>query len=436
MSGSASRSWAQSRPVTASRRAPDVRGMWKRYANFLRTPAVMTVNWQDPHTSARGWLVINSERGGAAGGGTRMRAGMAGREVIYLAKAMELKFAISGPAIAGAKSGIDFDPTDPRKGEVLERWYRAIAPLLRERYGTGGDLNVDEVLDVLPTFCRLGLVHPQEGVVRGHLQPDDIGLRVIMDRMERGVEAPVNGALGVPRSAPTVADLITGFGVATAIRRFHERTGRGLEGARIKVEGFGNVGAACALYLARAGARIVAISDARHTLTDAEGLDADGVESLLARRERKLLPADDPRIRSGSDRTAFWEMPADVFVCAALSESLTAATLDRLEATGVRILACGANQPFREIKIGSTRIAQAADRRFAVLPDILSNLGMARTFSYLMEPAAEPRAEPIFASVERTITDALDEVLDRTGQRPNALLAATLGLALDRIGAA
>jgi glutamate dehydrogenase/leucine dehydrogenase len=65
-------------------------------------------------TGARAWLVINSLRGGAAGGGTRMRLGLDPREVIYLAKAMELKFSISGPPIGGAKTGIDFDPLDPR----------------------------------------------------------------------------------------------------------------------------------------------------------------------------------------------------------------------------------------------------------------------------------------------------------------------------------
>lgn len=425
-----------STPWTGSRSARSVTGMWKRYATFLRTPPELTIAWNDTKSGARAWLVINSGRGGAAGGGTRMRIGLSPREVTYLAKAMELKFSICGPAIAGAKTGIDFDPRSPLKASVLERWYRSIAPLLRDRYGTGGDLNVDEVLEVLPTFDRLGFLHPQEGVVRGHLNPDAEGLRVIMQRMEEGVEAPVGGDLGVADQPQTVADLITGFGVATAVRRFHEKTGRPLDGVRVKMEGFGNVGAACALYLARAGARIVAVSDARHTLVDPEGLDASGVEACFVGRVDKMLCEEDPRVRTGPDRTAFHEMPADVFVCAAISESLTAERLDHLEATGIRVIACGANQPFRESKIGSTRIAQSADRRFTVLPDILSNCGMARTFSYLMESDARPQAGPVFAEVERTIADTLDEVLDRNADRETALLAATLGLTLDRIGAA
>ena len=102
--------------------------MWKRYNAFLRKPPAVTVDWHDAETGARGWLVINSLNGGAAGGGTRMRVGVTPREVVYLAKAMELKFSLAGPSIGGAKAGIDFDPSDPRKPEVLERWYRAIAP--------------------------------------------------------------------------------------------------------------------------------------------------------------------------------------------------------------------------------------------------------------------------------------------------------------------
>jgi hypothetical protein len=137
--------------------------VWQRYAAFLRRPPLVALEWHDAETPARGWLVINSLRGGAAGGGTRMRAGLGRREVVYLAKTMELKFLFSGPPIGGAKSGIDFDPADPRRRDVLRRWFQAIAPYLHACYGTGGDLNVDEMLDVIPACEEIGLAHPQEG---------------------------------------------------------------------------------------------------------------------------------------------------------------------------------------------------------------------------------------------------------------------------------
>ena len=413
--------------------------MWRRYASFLRSTPELTLAWSDRETDARAWLVINSLRGGAAGGGTRMRLGVDPREVTYLAKAMELKFSISGPPIGGAKTGIDFDPTDARKADVLERWYRAAMPLLRDRYGTGGDLNIDEVLDVIPAFERLGLHHPQEGVVRGHLHPDDRQFRAIMSRMQAGVAAPIGAGPAETRAVEgvdlTIADVITGFGVAAAVRRLYERHDRTLHGVRVLLEGFGNVGAAAGLYLARSGARIVAIQDARSTLIDAAGLDGDGVEDLLRRRTDKLLPAGDARVYTGLERSRFWNVPADVFVCAAISESITADTLTDLERSGVSVLACGSNQPFREGKVGSAVVAQDADRRFSIIADVLANCGMARTFSYLLESNSQAEAAPIFDAVSRTIGEALDEVVDRAAGTETGLLSATLGLALDRIGA-
>lgn len=413
--------------------------MWRRYASYLRRTPELTLAWSDRETDARAWLVINSLRGGAAGGGTRMRLGVDPREVTYLAKGMELKFSISGPPIGGAKTGIDFDPTDTRKADVLERWYRAAMPLLRDRYGTGGDLNIDEVLDVIPAFERLGLHHPQEGVVRGHLHPDDRQFRTIMSRMQAGVAAPLGAGPAETRAVDgvdlTIADVITGFGVAASVRRLYERRGRTLDGVRVLLEGFGNVGAAAGLYLARSGARIVAIQDARSTLIDAQGVDADGLEDLLRRRVRKLLPVSDPRVYGAPGQPHLWNVPADVFVCAAISESITADTLNALERSGVSVLACGSNQPFREGKVGSTDVAQDADRRFSVIADILANCGMARTFSYLLESNSQAEAAPVFDAVNRTIGEALDEVLDRAAGTETGLLSATLGLALDRIGA-
>lgn len=85
-----------------------------------------------------------------------MKKGIDVQEVLLLAKTMEIKFTVSGPAIGGAKSGINFDPADPRKSEVLYRWYNAISPLLRYCYGTGGDLNVDYIHEVVPITRDLG----------------------------------------------------------------------------------------------------------------------------------------------------------------------------------------------------------------------------------------------------------------------------------------
>ena len=140
-----------------------MKDLLKAYEN--RAPEIVFA-WQDSETEARGWVVINSLRGGAAGGGTRMRKGLDQREVESLAKTMEVKFTVSGPHIGGAKSGIDFDPADPRKKGVLERWYKAVTPLLKHYYGTGGDLNVDEIHEVIPMTETNGVGILKRGLFR------------------------------------------------------------------------------------------------------------------------------------------------------------------------------------------------------------------------------------------------------------------------------
>ena len=406
--------------------------LWKRYNAYLRQPPELALSWHDAPTGARAWLVINSLRGGAAGGGTRMRLGVTQREVTYLAKTMELKFAVCGPAIGGGKNGIDFDPSDPRKPEVLERWYRVIRPYLHDCYGTGGDIAIDEVTEVIPTLARLGIAHPQEGVVRGHIDPEPQSFYRIIETLDTGVRADA-ARYGVSGVTLNVSDMITGYGVARSVVRFHERQGRDIAGARVLLEGFGNVGAAAALYLARAGACIVAIADAEKVLFEPDGLNVESVEDLIRRRDNRLLPAD-PRNVSGPGRDSFWDTDADVFVAAALSGTLRTEQLDRLSAAGVRVIASGANQPFAESKLGSTIVQQRADKRFSIIPDFIANCGMARAFSYLMEPGAAPRAAEVFHAVDRTICDALDESLDRVGGAATGLLSASMAMTLDRIG--
>lgn len=421
-------------PVIPATRAPAGAPVWRRYSRYLRRTPLVVLEWADAETEARGWLVINSLGGGAAGGGTRMRAGLTRQEVVYLAKAMELKFAFSGPAIGGAKSGIDFDPSDPRRPEVLRRWFRAISPQLHHYYGTGGDLNVDEVRDVIPCCTEIGLLHPQEGIVRGHLQPGPAALMRILGSLDYGVQAPVADGYGISGLSLSVADLITGYGLARSIIGMYEARGRSLRGVRVTVEGFGAVGGPCALYLAREGALVVGIADREKVLIDPRGMGAAEVESLLAAREDKLLPRNDPRLHWGEERARFWQTPAEIFVSAACSGTLDARVLTLLDRQGVQTIACGANQPFAEARVGATEVQRYADERFTVIPDIVANCGMARALSFLMEDRGVPETTPIFQAVDQTITGALHDMGEQGGHRSTGWLATTLAYALDRLG--
>lgn len=413
--------------------------VWRRYRQYLDAPPERVVEWEDEPTGARGWLVINSLRGGAAGGGTRMREGLDLRETVHLAKTMELKFSYSGPPIGGAKSGIAFAPSDPRRRDVLRRWFEAMRPYLSSVYGTAGDLNVDSTEDVAPLCASVGLRHPQQGVIQGFFEPSDDELEEICSRIRRGLGArvrPEDDGLGVRDTPLAVSDLITGYGVARAAVHLHRARGDTLEGRRVVVEGFGNVGGATCLYLARAGARVVAVVDRDHAIVAPDGLDAADVEELLAAREDRTLPPHPLRVE-GEERLRAYETPADVFVPAAVSGSVDAGRLEQLRRGGVGTLVCAANQPFREASPGSTEVQEAADRDFEVLVDAVSGLGMARAFYCLMRGAAGDGEDPcdVFEEVDAAVRDSVTEIVERAGNGRTGLLAAGLSVALDRIDA-
>lgn len=399
---------------------------YRRYQEFFHSDPAEVVAWQDDETGAMGWLVINSLRGGAAGGGTRMRAGATREEAVFLAKTMEIKFGISGPEIGGAKSVLSFNPAAPNKREVLKRWFKHIEDHLKQHYGTGGDLNVheNEVIDL--TREAIGLEHPQQGIVFGHYKAGAKGLQRAMTQLKVGVELPIS-LPGVAKPL-TMSKLITGFGVAKSVEGYFDATGSSVVGKRILVEGFGDVGAPSAYYLHKAGARVVGIisrpagQPAFCWKVNPKGLN---VGELLARRVDTEVPGgvvcEDP--------AAFWQTEADVFIPAASSFLIDEDRLELLRKAGVRLIACGANSPFNDRALGEVTVQKMADRSFAVIPDFIANCGMARTFAYLMEGGVEVSERAIQDDVERRIRGAVARLLD--GHAGNAGDSGESGL-LDR----
>lgn len=371
--------------------------------------------WKDPFTEAEGWVVINSLRGGAAGGGTRMRAGLDKREVESLAKTMEIKFTVSGPQIGGAKSGINFDPRDPRKHEVLERWYAAVTPLLKYYYGTGGDLNVDEVHEVIPITEECGLWHPQEGVFNGHFQPTEAQKVKRIGNLRLGVVKVIEDSRYTPDPLRKyrIADMVTGYGVAESVRHYFRIWGGTLAGRRVIMQGWGNVGAAAGYYMSRLGASIVGIIDKNGVLIREEGLTEEEVRDLFILRSGNTLAAKD-LIPFDEAQKRIWDVPADIFLPCAASRLVTREQVERLRIAGVRLIACGANVPFADTQIFYGPTAEMADECMSVIPDFIANCGMARVFAYLMSDGdIEVTDEAILEDASRTIGKALEQVREK-----------------------
>ena len=366
--------------------------------------------WKDAETEAEGWVVINSLRGGAAGGGTRMRAGLDKREVESLAKTMEVKFTVAGPAIGGAKSGINFDPKDPRKEGVLRRWYAAVTPLLKHYYGTGGDLNVDEIHEVIPMTEDCGVWHPQEGVFNGHFQPREAQKINRIGQLRNGVLKVIEDEAFTPaiERKYVVADMITGYGVAESVKHYYSIWGGSVAGKKVIVQGWGNVGSAGAYYLAQQGAIVVGIIDRVGGLINENGFSLQEIKDLFLNKNGNELVH--PNLVSYEEINAkVWDLKADVFIPCAASRLITEDQLNRMITAGVEVIAAGANVPFADPQIFFGPIAEHADSKIAVIPDFISNCGMARVFAYLMSNDLKAITDKgIFEDISNTIKVALE----------------------------
>ena len=380
----------------------------KKYEN--KKPEIV-FHWQDQETEAEGWTVINSLRGGAAGGGTRMRKGLDMNEVLSLAKTMEVKFTVSGPAIGGAKSGINFDPNDPRKNEVLSRWYKAVTPLLKHYYGTGGDLNVDEINDVIPMTEDCGVWHPQEGVFNGHFKPTESEKINRIGQLRFGVVKVIvdkNYSPDLNRKY-TVADMLTGYGVAEAVKHYYDIYGGSLKGKRAIVQGFGNVGSAAAYYLTQLGAKVVGIIDSVGGLINEEGFTMDEMTTLFLQKDGNKLNA--ANLISFEEMNAnIWSLSAEIFVPAAASRLVTKDQVNKMIEAGLEVISPGANVPFADKEIFFGPIMEFTDKKVSLLPDFISNCGIARVFAYLMESKIKlpMKDASIFNDTSNTIKKALE----------------------------
>ncbi len=316
----------------------------------------LQVTWRDTETSAHGYIVIDQLVTGIATGGLRMRPGCTLHEVQELAREMTLKMAAFGIHVGGAKGGIDFDPADPRAEEVRDRFLRAARPLLERFWVTAGDLGTQQ--DRLDrSFARIGL-----GETSFHAA-------VVRAGDESEVRARIHQASEARTEGLKLAELIGGYGVAEAALAALEHRRIPAAEASAVLQGFGAMGGSTARYLARAGVRIVGITDSQGLiLNTSRGLDVDRM--LEARSpsgviDRSALREDDRELPGD----AWLSQDVDVLVPAAVSYTITADNCDQVRG---RLIVEAANVP---------TTPEAEQRLLArgvtVVPDFIANTGAA-----------------------------------------------------------
>ncbi|MDQ6882777.1 MAG: glutamate dehydrogenase [Candidatus Dormibacteraeota bacterium] len=318
-----------------------------------------------------------------------MRTGLSAGEVTDLARTMSHKMAILDVPYGGAKAGIDWDPASPDALAVLSRFILAIRPFIAERYATGADLGTRE--DDIITACQnAGLTHPLQA---GFKAEGEIGL------------ARVKQALALTSEGIPITELIAGYGVAECTLEACDVLGLEIRGARIALQGFGNVGGAAARYLSRAGARIIVIADIDGAVVDQAGLDIPALLRTRDRFGRIDRSALAPGVGRGPER-AWLEQDVDIVIPAAIGGAITE---DNQAGIQARLVVEAANNP-----VTAAAEAQLEARGMTILPDFVTNAAAAFLFCGLLEKRLLPQLESIFPVTSRQLRATTRELLERS----------------------
>ena len=371
-----------------------------RLKKYSEKEPEISFHWKDIFSSARGFLVINSLRGGAAGGGTRVHENININEVTALAKIMEIKFALSGPAIGGAKSGIRLDPADPNKYAVLERWYKAIKPLIRDYYGTGSDMNTD-IHRINSLLHKMGIQNSQQGIIHAVTNSNSKLSKQAYNNMEI-----LKKDVDILGQKIKLAELVTGYGVAYSVTSYYKQKGQDIVDKKVFIQGVGNVGAATAYYLKTSGASIIAVSDRDAAIIREQGLSEIEISNTL--KHRRILNVLDNNLTHEEFNNKLPNLNIDIFVPAAGSNVVSKELIDMLNDNGLEVTCCGANHPFIEPEYCYGLCSQYIDSKTALIPDFLANMGMARTFYKLMTSnTSDVTIEKIFTDIRKIIEQSV-----------------------------
>jgi glutamate dehydrogenase/leucine dehydrogenase len=200
--------------------------------------------------------------------------------------------------------------------------------------------------------------------------------------------------------------MITGYGVAEAVRHFYTIYGGDVKGKKAIVQGFGNVGSAAAFYLAEMGAKVIGIIDRDGGLINENGFTFEEIRTLFLNKDGNKLVANN-MIPFEEINEKIWTIGAEIFTPCAASRLVTQQQIDNLIASGLEVISCGANVPFADKEIFFGSIMEQVDQKISLIPDFISNCGMARVFAYFMEKKVQMTDESIFNDTSNTIKNAI-----------------------------
>lgn len=379
---------------------------------ILRVPQrELTVNFpvQMDDGSTRvftGYRVQHNLSRGPVKGGIRYHPSVDIDEVRALAMWMTWKCALVNIPYGGAKGGVIVDPRQLSVGE-LERLTRRFATEISILLGPEKDIPAP---DVGTNAQIMAWIMDTISMHRGYTVPAVI----------TGKPVNVGGSLGRVEA--------TGRGVMLMVREMARKLGWSLDGLRVVVQGFGNVGSTAAYLLHQLGCKVIGVADASGGYYCAQGLDIPAMRAHAEQHSFRLLDgynaAGIERI-SGSE---LLELECDVLIPAALENQITGANAERIRA---RLIVEGANGP-------TTPEADAilGERGIIVVPDILANAGGVIVSYFEWVQGLQEffwDEQDINEKLERIIVGAFQQVYAMAGQRQIPLRLAAYLLAVQRV---
>lgn len=349
-----------------------------------------------------GYRVLYNTSRGPAKGGIRFDLNVSLDEVTALAAWMTWKCAVVDIPFGGAKGGVICDPSEMSITE-LERLTRRYTSSIIEILGPDSDVPAPDV-------------NTNERVMAWIMDTYSMHKRHTVTAVVTGKPIALGGSLG-RREA-------TGRGCMLVTREALRRHGLPIKGARIAVQGFGNVGSVAARLLQEQGARIVAISDKSGAVHNDKGLDLDAAQAYI--RTNRLLTGFPGGEAIGND--ALLKLPCEVLLPAAMENVITSKNARDVEA---RIICEGANGP---TTANADRILD--EKGVFVIPDILANAGGV-TVSYF--EWVQDRGgyfwdeETVNSRLERIIVKAFDEVTAMAGKHATTNRIGAYMLAIERV---
>jgi glutamate dehydrogenase (NAD(P)+) len=349
-----------------------------------------------------GYRVQHSLSRGPGKGGVRYHPDVTLEEVMALSAWMSIKNAAVNLPYGGAKGGIRVDPKQLSIKE-LER--------LTRRYTS-----------------EIGIIiGPQQDIPAPDVNTNGQIMAWMMDTYSMNVGATATGVVtGKPIHLGGSLGRVkaTGRGVFVTGREAARRIDLNLEGARVAVQGFGNVGSSAAELFGQAGAKIVAAQDHTGTIVNSQGFDL----SKLVPHVRDTGGVAGFKDAEVCDDEAFWDLPCDILIPAALEGQVTADRARRLQA---RLVLEGANGP--TVPSADDILA---DRGILVVPDVICNAGGVTVsyFEWVQDFSSYFWTEDeINLRLDKIMVGALRKIWDTADQHRITLRTATFAVACERI---